>query len=257
MGARIICYSLRLFLLVLVVSTFLFSQNQPPSDPQAVNIATQATAAMTGGTAISDATLSGNVTRIAGSDTENGTATFYAKGQWESRVDLALNGGSRKEVRNSAPGYSQGQWVDPDGTAHAFSPNNCSTDAVWFFPALSSLAAVNNPNLGLSYIGLESLNGTSVQHLRSEWAGDDLSSMDFYLDANSLLPVQISFNAHADNNANINIPVQILFSSYQPVNGALVPFHVQEWLNGSLLLDFVVSGATINSGLSDSLFVLQ
>jgi len=80
MALRIICYSLRLFVLVLVVSTFLFSQNQPPSDPQAVTIATQAMAAMTGGTAISDATLSGNVTRIAGSDTANGTATFYAKG---------------------------------------------------------------------------------------------------------------------------------------------------------------------------------
>jgi hypothetical protein len=50
---------------------------------------------------------------------------------------------------------------------------------------------------------------------------------------------------------------QILFSNYQNVNGVQVPYHIQELFNGSLLLDFTASAATINTGLSDSLFAIQ
>lgn len=238
--------------LVLLFSSFAVAQ----SDPQALTYAAQSIAAMTGGTPIADVTLTGTATRTLGSDVGTGPATFYAKGQYESRVDLNLDSGNRSEIRNSSTA-AQGQWIGSDGTAHRYSSFNCMTDTAWFFPALSSLAFSNNSNQVLSYAGLETLNGASVQHLVSVWSGDPSTTTDYYLDAATFLPVQVNFSAHPDTSPTTNVAMQIVFSSYQNVNGALVPYHVQELLNGNVLVDFTATSSVVNSGLSDSLFVIQ
>ena len=62
--------------------------NRPASDPQALTLAAQSIAAMTSGLALSDVTLTGNVTWIAGSEIETGTGNFLTKGGSQSRVDL-------------------------------------------------------------------------------------------------------------------------------------------------------------------------
>src|SRR6266699_1727145 len=49
-----------------------------------------------------------------------------------------------------------------------------------------------------------------------------------------------------------HIPVEIHFSDYRSVNGVQVPFHVEKFLNNSLVLDFQAQSAAINSGLSVS-----
>lgn len=81
--------------------------------------------------------------------------------------------------------------------------------------------------------------------------------MDFYLDASSFLPVSLAFIAHLDNNSNVNIPITVEFSNYQPMSGLQLPVHVQQYLQGGLLLDSVVSGVTVNSGLPDADFNIQ
>ena len=150
--------------LILLLASVASAQNPPQSDPQAVSLATQAMAALTNGVAVSDVTLSGNATWIAGLDVETGSATLLAKGTGESRIDLSLTSGQRSEIRNNASG-PQGAWVDA-GTTHAYALHNCWTDSAWFFPILSSLSGAN-PSAVLSYIGSETRNGTSVQHLHS------------------------------------------------------------------------------------------
>ena len=81
--------------------------------------------------------------------------------------------------------------------------------------------------------------------------------MDFYLDPNSLLPVALDFNQHPDDNALIDLPVEIRFSGYQTMSGVAVPEQVQKYLNNTLILDLQLSNATFNSGLSTSVFALQ
>jgi len=226
------------------------------SDPQALAFAAQSLAALTGGTTVNDVTLTGNATLTVGSDVGSGTATLSAKGRYESRIDLNLDNGQRTEIRNSTNG-PLAEWIGSDGNSHLFAQQNCLTDAVWFYPTFSSLASANDPNQTLSYIGLETFNGTSVQHLHSVWSGQQLTSMDFYLDATTLLPVATNFNAHPDTDPTTNIAVQILFSSFGNQNGVQVPYHIQEIFNGNLLLDFTATTATVNSGLQDSLFAIQ
>jgi hypothetical protein len=260
---------LLLFVLVLANPTFIFSQDQPPlSDPKAVALATQAIVALTNGVAVSDATLNGNARWIAGSDKEAGTATLQARGTVESRIDLKLSSGTRAQIRNDSVGFPQGELIAADGAVQPWPQHNCWVNASWFFPALSILAATSDPSVILTYVGLERGNASSVQHIRASryWPSErpattalvaNLSSEDIYLDSTSLLPMAFSFNTHPDDDEATNILVEIDFFNYQPVDGVQVPMRVQKLIFGGLALDITITGAILNSGLTDGPFEIQ
>lgn len=234
-------------------------------NPAAIALVAKSLAGLGGGTAISDVTLTGSATRIAGSDTGSGTVTLKALGTSSSRMDLSLSDGTFSEIRTSISGAPQGQWLAPNGAYNSMAMHNCFTDAAWFFPALTVLSQTSNPNLSITYVGLETKNDISVQHIHfaSNSAAQaasvtdplpTLSSTDVYLDSSSLLPVAFVFYTHPDNNSVVNIPVEVDFSNYQTVNGIQVPYHIQKFLNGSLYLDMTIQSAALNSGLSISVF---
>jgi hypothetical protein len=242
------------------------SQPVPTSDPQALSLAQKSMAALTGGTAITDVTISANVTSLLGSDNETGTGTLRAKGIAESRIDLSSPKGSRSEVRHTANGVPAGAWATNNTPATAIAQHNAWIDAAWFFPPLTSLSQTANPLFVFVYVGLEQHGGLSVQHIRSYQVPalavtdsfiPSLSTMDFYLDPSSYLPLAIGFNQHADNNIGVSIPIEIRFANYQAVNGTQIPFHFQQLMNGSLILDATVTSAAFNTDLQDSTFILQ
>jgi hypothetical protein len=256
-----------------MLAAFLFAaplalaQSNAPSEssPQAVTLATQAMAALVGSTQVSDVTLTGTGTRTAGSDVASGTVALKALGINYSRLDLTLSDGSRSEIRNLSGTTPQGVWIGLDGTAHAMADHNCLTAPAWFFPALTVLSQLSNPNLAISYVGQETRNGVSVQHIQfltrfptlDPQVGNFLSPLtasDIYLNAATSLPVALLFNSHPDINAGINMPVEVDFSDYQLVQGVQVPFRIQQLMNGTLFLDLTIQAAVLNSGLTSSAF---
>jgi hypothetical protein len=237
-------------------------QGASTSNPQALSYAAQSMAALTGGATISDVTLTGNVTwNISLAD--SGTATLRALGTAESRTDFALSSGTRTEIRDAQTGIQIGLWLNPDGSSGPISFQNCQTDAAWFFPVLGSLAA--GANVVLSYVGEETRNGELVQHIQSSIIEptasvaplSQFSTMNFYLDASSLLPVAMTLNAHPDNNNITALPVEIDFSNYQSIGGALVPMHIQRFLQGALQVDLSISNVSFNTGLPLSVFTVN
>lgn len=259
---------------LLLAATSAFAQtpvaNQPPvSDPQALTLAAQSIAAMTGGATIADATLTGTVNWIAGSDQESGAVTLMAKGVGESRIDLQLDRGTRSQIRNDIAGtFPQGINIRPDGTKVPLAMHNCWVNASWFFPALSFLNAASDPGLVFSYVGQETHRGIAVQHLQVvrylSGRSDSFASltqrssaMDIYLDSASLLPRAFVFNTHPDDDALTDIRAEVLFSSYQSVSGVQVPFRIQRLIQNGLAVDLVLTSAVFNSGLSDSQFPIQ
>ena len=235
-------------------------------DPQAVVLTTKAVSALNGTTSVTDVAVQATANYTAGSDEETGTATLLAKAG-ESRVTLTLSGGQRVEVRNNSSGAPQGSWSGPDGVWHAMALHNCWTDTGWFFPALSFEAALNDPQVAIVYVGLESREGLSVQHVQfsrlvpgqssnATALIQQLSTTDVYLDAVSYLPVAIDFSVHPDNNAGLNLPVEIQFSGYKLANGIRTPSRIQKLLQGSLMLELSVAAVAINSGLSDAQFAV-
>jgi hypothetical protein len=235
-------------------------------NPTAVSLARNSAAVLSGSVQISDITLTGSATRTAGSDSETGSITLKALGNPNSRFDLVLTSGTSSEIRNASGGATQGSWITPDGVSHAMAGHNTFTDAAWFVPELTVLSQLSNPNLIVSYVGQETRAGAAVQHLHFaiQSASTDptgffigLSAEDVYLDSSTFLLVALIFNTHPDNDASTNISVEIDFSSYQPVKGVQVPFHIQKLLNGTLFLDVTVQAANINSGLSETSFLAQ
>ena len=178
-----------------------------------------------------------------------------------------MGGWNMSDVRNVSSGMPTGAWAKNGETANAYAIHNCWTDAVWFFPALSSLTQTENPNFVFKYVGLERHSGASVQHIRvfSIYPADTkdrlqsarLSTIDFYLDATSLFPVATGFVTHPDSDMNTDMRVEVRFANYQLVSGVQVPFHVQRLLNGTLIYDLQMTNATLNSGLADPEFTLQ
>ena len=232
----------------------------PGTDLQAATLASQAITALVGQSVIRDVTLTGTVTRSVGA-TDAGNATLMALGSNESRVDFELSKGTRTEIRDVSTGTPGGKWINPDGGSGSIAFHNTLTDAVWFFPAFGSLSP--NPNTVLSFVGAETWKGVAVEHLRSYSLPpgqaltptlQQLSTMDFYVAAATMLPVSVTLNAHADNNALADIPTEVDFSNYQTINGIAVPMHIQRFQNGHLLDDITVSSAVFNSGLQLSAF---
>jgi hypothetical protein len=235
----------------------------PQRDLQAVTLAAQAYQAMVGLTPLQNIVIQGSVTRIAGSDEEMGSANIELAGGQASRMVLSLTGGQRQRVYNQ----QSGAWAGPDGAWHAQALHNCWIGGGWVFPAFLLAAALNDTSYSIIYPGLTQLDGGTFTHLviyrslsiPSAAAArliQHLSRLDFYLDPATGLPAALEFMVHPDDDAGLDILVQIHFSNYQNVNGVQVPFHIQKLVEGSLALDVTLSGAQINSSLQASDFAV-
>lgn len=239
----------------------------PASSTQATTLLAQSSAALTGTARISDVTLSGTVERIAGSDDESGTAVLKTIAAGASSVSLSLPSGTHHEIHDSSATPPAGAWSGPDGIPHAIAFHNLLAGPAWFFPAFTISQGLTASGYVATYVGAETHNGEAVQHVSlsqpsllpntpSAVSSVHLTQVDLFLDSTTLLPSAIAFNIHPDNNALLDIPVEIRFSNYTPVNGARVPFRIQKFLNNTLILDFQANSVVLNSGLTASSFSL-
>jgi hypothetical protein len=190
---------------------------------------------------------------------------FKALSTGEAREDFSFPSGPRSEVYANSEKGPVGSWSGPDGVSKAIPLYNVLVDPAWFSPALMLSKLSSSPNAVVSYAGAEDHNGLAVEHLsfsrQFAIAPSQISAlmklhsqMEIYMDASTSLPSAVSFNTHPDKDASRNIPVEITFSDYRLVNGVQIPFHVQKYFNGSLLLDMQFDRADLNSGLSPSSF---
>jgi len=221
----------------------------------------QSLAAQVGNTQVSDATLTGTARRIAGSDDESGTVTLKVLSSGATRLDFNFPSGPRSEFRLPDPLTPTGGWSGPDGVSHAIAFHNLVNDWGWF--PLFSLALARAQNSVVSLVGTEIRNGQSVIHLAASSGFPSLSAesssllthlsqIDIFLDATTSLPASIGYNIHPDNNALVDIPIELHFSDYRLVNGAQIPFHIQKSINNSLSLDVQFQTAALNTGLTAS-----
>lgn len=258
-------------LLVVCLALFLSesgkAQQTLPAGLQAQSLLQQSLVALTGGKSIADVTLSGTARRIAGSDDDTGTAVLKALASGAGRSDLSLSSGQRSEVSNLS-GPPSGAWSGPDGISHPIAFHNLVSEPTWFFPGFAIARRLSSSGHIATYIGRETHNGQAVEHISVSQSSpfptppggvsfEHLTQIDFYIDSTSLLPAAISFNLHPDNNALLDIPVEVQFSDYRALNGAQVPYHVQKYMNNTLVLDFQAQTVTFNAGLTASTFSVQ
>jgi hypothetical protein len=232
---------------------------------QAVAALRSALTALAAGPAVNDVTLTGTAERFAGSDDETGTVTYKALPSG-SRLDLSLSGGTRSDIWSASSSGPVGSWTGPDGVSHAMTYQNLLTDPGWF--PLFTLANLSfSSSTVLTYVGTGTHNGVATIHISASQqvaasSGDDtallqhLTQVDIYLDATTLVPVAYSFNIHPDDNALLDIPVEVRYSGYQTINGIRIPLRVQKFVNNTIALDLQFQSAVVNSGISSASFAL-
>lgn len=278
-------YRPAVLVLAISLSFSAVARSQQSSNPtaQASSILQGSLKALIGSSAVSDVTITATAHRIVGPDEETGTATLTAMSAGESRLLLNLPSGIFTETRTPAGSppagaaagatVPAGTWSGSDGVTHAMAAHNIATDPTWFLPAFIIGRLRASTNYVTSYMGPETHNGQQVVHLsisQQFWLNvsgqapiqapllfQHLSQMDLYLDPTTLLPLELDFEVHPDNNALADIPVAISFSNYSAVKGIQVPFHVQRYLNNSLTLDLEFTSVAFDSGLSVASFAVN
>src|SRR6266568_4555624 len=210
------------------------TQQTSATSSSATTTLQQSLAALAPNLALTDVTLTGLVRRIAGSDDQSGSAVFKALSSGAARADLSLSSGTRSELQNpsATSGMPTGSWSGPDRVAHPIVFQNLFAEPAWFFPAFAI-----SRRLAAGYVatkvGIESIDGNDVDHISVCQSSSlptsvgtpsvqHLTQVEFFLDPATLLPLAISFNTHPDDNALLDIPVEIRFSDYKVVNGVQV-----------------------------------
>jgi hypothetical protein len=268
----------------LVSATVLAQQSSSPgtasgsSSSQSMSIIQQTLTVLTGGTPITDITLTGTYTTTNASGTQSGKIELVATAAGLGRSTVTLPSGTYSETRSIAGGSASMIESGPDGVPHLIATQTAaSPNPAWFCPALL-LASASSPSYVTSYVGRETLNGEAVHHLAVWWLpGNTASSAsepltqfwqqatnhDIYLDASSLLPVSITFLLHPYDPSNPSNPikiyrgntpdrtVQILFSDYQLVQGRPVALHIHGTMKTgvvNVISDIYVSSVEFNTG---------
>jgi hypothetical protein len=236
-----------------------------PGATQATALLAQSLAALTHGTAVTGVKVQADANYVAGSDEETGSATLEALGDLESRVVLNLSGGQRTQIQNGQQAAS----VGANGQQQILPIHNSLNPAAWFFPALLVQGLIQDPSYSVAYVGQETLNGASVQHLRATRTVPgksdpataalllELTSFDLYLDPATFLPTELAFNTHPNYNALQDVPIGIQLSGYQSQSGIMTPMQVQKFLQHSLLIDISVTAVSINPSLPPTDFQIQ
>lgn len=260
---------MRIQRLVLVAGSSLFvavplnaQQSQPTvqRDPTAIALVQTSIAAMATN-APSDSSATGTITLVEGSTAQNGTISIQTLGTSETSETINLSSGQREVI------YSNGDAKEINGT-QSVNPvvELIVTDQCADFPLPLLLDALSNPDEAFQSVGLETLNGASVQHIRiwNTFSSKprmqklaSLSARDIWLDATSNLPVKIAYLRQAGEGAVPSVRMEVFFSNYTNVNGVQYPFQINKSYNGTPWQTITIQSVSFNTGLTNSQFPVE
>ena len=225
----------------------------------AISILQQSLVAQTGGATITDVTMKATVTFAGGGQQQTGTITLTGVSGEKSLVSVVLPSGTTSEVRQLSDTGFSGTLTGADGTTQPIPPYNLQTTPNWFYPVFLISSAISSTSYATSLVGPSTAQNAAVQHVTlwrqqtadsvsAATARQHFSSQDLYLDASSFLPVELDYDIHPEQGSALDIPVQILFMNYQPIQGKMCAFHIQVYASNSLIYDIQISSITFNTG---------
>jgi hypothetical protein len=226
-------------------------------DPQAVALLQRALVAM-GAAVPTDSVATGTVEIVEGSKTERGSIRILTRGADQTVEDIQTPDSRRSVV------YSRGLASEGGGTPAKLLPMELAvTSQCPDFPLPLVASVLNNPEAGLQYIGLETLEGARVHHVRvwSTFASKpklqklaEFSAKNIWIDVGTGLPLKIAFSRHLGGGSAPAIPVEVLFSDYRNVGGVAYPFHIAKSFNGTPWTTITIDTVGFNRGLAETDF---
>jgi hypothetical protein len=248
--------------LICQIASQLGAQQSPAvvqRDTQAVSALSQAVVAMANAIP-EDWVAYGSIVTTAGSLNEDGALVLKTRRTNQTSEDIQTAHGSKTVFsKNQAT-----RFTGSSPTVLSLELALSSQSAV--LPLTLISGALNNPDSGFSFIGLETLNEKTTIHIRT-WnsftSNPDLQPLtsftykDIWIDANSFLPVKLSYTRRDSGGATYSIPVEVNYSDYKTVAGFTYPLNVQISIDGTPWASVTVNNVSLNVGLSDADFSLQ
>lgn len=203
--------------------------------------------------------ITGQISTQAGSSNASGSIRASAAADTTNSLQVSLSSGVSSESRGAANGMYQCEWVDSDGIQHQLSFANCWQSVTWFAPSLSFETALAPTNIGVFYVGHETVGTEGVEHLRFQTiygstgtpasvtsAVQQASTADLYVDSGTFLPVELKYQISSDADSNVLIPVEVHYSNFAQSSNVTVPLHIEKFINGSLQQTINVSAVIVN-----------
>lgn len=228
---------------------------------------TSSLSGLTGGTTLHDLSLQGTGTSNLAAKSETGSISILCSVNGYGQLQFQTPNAPRTETYQLTNGTARGSWTGSDGTQHTVANHNLLTGEQWFCPAVLLSRLVKATNTSLQFVGIESRNGQSLEHFlvtrsisglplsKQSALLTHLTELNIFLDVQTLHPAILAFNAHPDNNASIDIPIEIRFENYIQSAGIWYPSRIEKHINNSLVLGLDVQSAAFNKGSSNPLLV--
>jgi hypothetical protein len=235
----------------------------PPSvfrDAQAVAIVQQSIAIMANNIP-SDSSASGSVAIVEGSAPQSGTIQILTRGTAQTAEAITLPTTQRAVI------YSNGNALEVSGGQSINPPlESVVTDQGPDFPLPFFLGLLNNTDEAFVYVGQETLNGMTVQHIQlwNTFASNPhleqlapFSTRDIWFSSANGLPLKIAYTRRAGGGAMPSFPVEVTFANYTNVSGVLYPFQISKSYNGTPWEAIAIQTVAFNTGLTDAQFQVQ
>jgi outer membrane lipoprotein-sorting protein len=234
-------------------------------DPQAISILARSHAAMGGSAAaaISDIHISGRtlVQRPQG-DEVSGTVTFDFAAPDKSRVVIDAGGEVSTHVVNGKSAVATAK-----GRSRRLPLQTMIHKRPEELPVLSEVSNWNDPSFHVSYVGLESLDGRPVHHVKVQQPPrgttrihqdlSNLSAVDLYIDSESYLLLKRSRVVPGIQDYRQTLQVEETYADYRPAGKLLVPYSISFYIRGQKIMTVTIDSVAINSGLNAAEFEVQ
>lgn len=253
----VVCFALNLFAFQVAKSVNLATASAAVATQPALPAITFSSVGL-----VASVHMSGTANWTYGSDQQTGTVTLQAKANGQSRMLLQLSSAPRLETQNAfSDSTRQCTWSGIDAVVHTSAPHHCWTDTVWFLPQMTMQLGGGAPDDSASATVAPDGKTVRIHHERRPVDVRDngtakllthLSAVDLDIDAASGLPLALNFATHPDNDAGTDIPVKVQFSDYRSISGVTIPFHIQKFINDSLVLDLQISNVQVQLSSSSA-----
>ena len=125
------------------------------------------------------------------------------------------------------------------------------------FPGAPYALDYADPTMVYNDLGQEQYNGHNVEHIQAyrsitglptelEAVLQRLSTVNYDPASQTAIPVAMTFDTHGDTDVNADIPVVLVFTQYQSVDGIQTPFQVTRIFSGSPLYQITISSVNLN-----------
>jgi hypothetical protein len=196
--------------------------------------------------------------------------TLTASGEQASRtVTIKTHGRRLFRQDQTTPGGGGESWVINNGDGFRLSGSQkekMASHVVRYFrpehlPVLSCTPDLNKFDVAVA--GQEQVNGRAVHHLKlvtkpvsakGQGVEAALSEYHVYVDTQTLVILKTSSFVFSPTNLQNRSVWETYYSDYRNVHGMLVPFHVENYLDGQKTQDIVFSDIQVGMSLSNAEF---